>query len=161
MYHQTDRKPNNRQFQEAASQRKAANDTQYFWELYNRHLAGHSIGPIRRISKAQEEAQLFGKKTEDGVKGVIDDNIPVQRSGPRSEEIKTIETFTELNNVLPPYVTRCLELLKFDGPTPIQKHSIPLGLAGLDLMCCAQTVSTNQQFFMYSPLFYICTSGLW
>jgi hypothetical protein len=141
MYHaNNDRKTNNRQFQEAATQRKAANDTQYFWELYSRHMAGHPVAPIRKMSKAQEEAQLFTKKTEESSSGVIDDSIPVQRSGPRSDEIKTLETFGELQNVLPAYVKRCLELLKFDRPTPIQKHSIPLGLAGLDLMCCAQTV---------------------
>jgi hypothetical protein len=136
------KKSNNRQFQEAATQRKAANDTQFFWDLVARSNAGQSVGP-RKLSKAHEETLLFGRKSEERTPGVIDDGIPVQRSGPRSDEVSVIESFEELSSVLPPSVLKCIELLKFEKPTPIQKHAIPLGLASLDLMCCAQTVRTS------------------
>ena len=143
-----DRKVNTRQFQEAATQRKASNDTQYFWDLVNRHNAGHNVGPNRKPSKAQEEHHLFTKKAEEtsATAGIIDDNIPVQRSGPRADEINALESFEELRDNVPPSITGCLERLKFDKPTPIQKHAVPLGLAGLDLMCCAQTVSRIWRF---------------
>ncbi len=136
---QFDRKANNRNIQEAATQRKAANDTQYFWDLVNRSMSGHHVGP-RKPNKAHEEHMLFSKKAESVSQGAIDDNIPVQRSGPKSDEISTLETFGDLEGRVPPSVSRAINLLRYDKPTLIQKHAIPLGLAGLDLMCCAQTV---------------------
>jgi hypothetical protein len=126
-------------FQEEASQRKAASETQYFWDLVARYNAGHSVG-IKKMSKVHEENLLFTKKSEDSAPGIIDDSIPVQRSGPKTDEISALESFHELGEIVPPSVLRCIEILKFDKPTPIQKHAIPLGLAALDLMCCAQTV---------------------
>ncbi len=85
---------------------------------------------------------MFGKKIETtGEKGFIDDNIPVERSGPRSEEVGVLQSFAELEGSVPPYVINNITLMRYERPTPIQKHSVPLGLAGLDLMCCAQTVS--------------------
>lgn len=140
MYHNPpDRKSNNRQFVEAATQRKAANDTQYFWDLVQRHMNGHYVGP-RRMPRHSEENFLFAKKAEQVSSGFIDDNIPVERSGPKSDEISTIESFAELGDKVPPNVMKCFELLRYEKPSPIQKHSIPLGLAGMDLVCCAQTV---------------------
>lgn len=135
-----DRKSSNRQMQEAATQRKAANDTQYFWDLVNRHMSGHFVGP-RKMNKAQEEHMLFAKKAESVSQNALDDSIPVQRSGPRSEEVNILENFAQLEGQVPQSVMKCVELLRYENPTPIQKHAIPLGLAGLDLMCCAQTVS--------------------
>ncbi|RYG62878.1 hypothetical protein EON64_17060 [archaeon] len=138
-----ERKAYTKQFQEAAAQRKASNDTQFFWDLVNRHVNG--MVPRRPPNRAHEERALFSKSNEQQeapVGGGIDDNIPVQRSGSRSEDVGTLESFQELQHQVPPYVMRCVELMKFERPTPIQKHAIPLGLAGLDLMCCAQTVST-------------------
>ena len=162
-----DRKAANRHMQEAATQRKAANDTQYFWDLVNRHMSGHNVGP-RKVNKAQEEHMLFTKKAESVTQNAIDDNIPVQRSGPRSEEIETLNAFVELEGKVPNSVTKCIELLRYENPTPIQKHSIPLGLAGLDLMCCAQTVSRHlliiTLYFLLIFLFifyFILFLGFW
>ncbi len=138
-YPPMDRKSSNRSVQEAATQRKAAHDTQYFWDLVDKHMKGHNVAP-RKLNKSQEEHMLFSKKAETATQGVIDDSIPVQRSGPQSEEIQAIDSFQELQEKVPSSILKCIELLRFDKPTPIQKHAIPLGLAGLDLMCCAQTV---------------------
>lgn len=137
MHQQSERKTYNRLFQEAASQRKAANDTQFFWEMVNRNMSGQGI---RRPNRNQSEKVLFSKGEESGQPGMIDDNIPVQRSGPQSEEVPVLESFLDLDGRVPPHILKCFELMKFEKPTPIQKHAIPLGLAGLDLMCCAQTV---------------------
>lgn len=137
----------NRQFQEAATLRKASNDTQYFWDLVNRQRSGNFHS--KRVNKAHEEHQLFAKKIEQinaAPGGIIDDNIPVQRSGPRSDEFKSLETFEELRGSVPDTILHCIEMLKYEKPTPIQKHAIPLGLGGLDLMCCAQTVSLTILF---------------
>lgn len=138
----TERKAANRNMQEAASQRKAANDTQYFWDLVRRSMAGHFVGP-RKFSRTQEEHHLFGKKDEAHAPTTIEDSIEVQRSGPRSDEVDVFEAFSELEGKVPTSVLSCFQMMHFHKPTPIQKHAIPLGLHGLDLMCCAQTVSHN------------------
>jgi hypothetical protein len=137
---QGDRKQYNKQFQEAASFKKATNDTQYFWDLVNRNK--NSGYPQQKKNNKQEEKILFGKKHgESTEKGVIDDSIPVERSGPGSEEVGILQSFSELAGTVPSYVIENISLMRYERPTPIQKHSVPLGLAGLDLMCCAQTVS--------------------
>ena len=131
---------NGRLAQEEASFRKAAADTQFFWNQVTRNN-----GALRKVqkvlnpqNKAREESQLFGSHT-DVQQGIIQDSIPVERSGPGAENVPVLEKFSDLNN-LPSFIARNIRLMKYESPSPIQKHSVPLGLAGLDLMCCAQTV---------------------
>jgi ATP-dependent RNA helicase DDX3X len=38
--------------------------------------------------------------------------------------------------------------MNYVKPTPIQKHALPLALAGCDLMCCAQTGSGKTAAFL-------------
>ena len=131
---------NGRLAQEEASYRKAAADTQFFWNQVTKNN-----GALRKVQKmfnpqgkAREETQLFGNHT-DVLQGVIQDSIPVERSGPGAEAVPILEKFSDLSN-LPSFIARNIRLMKYESPSPIQKHSVPLGLAGLDLMCCAQTV---------------------
>jgi hypothetical protein len=139
--YRNERRATNRQFQEASSFRKACGDTQYFWDMVNRSRGPHGAPPVRRpVNLAQEEKVLFTKSTETSEHGFIDDNIPVERSGPRADEIPVLNNFAELLGQGPPYITRAIQLMGYATPTPIQKHAVPLGLAGVDLMCCAQTV---------------------
>jgi ATP-dependent RNA helicase DDX3X len=137
---------------EEAAARKAVADTQFFWQQVTRFANqksygggyGRSNNGTKQMNKSYEETQLFGPQNHQAptelVQGVIDSSIPVERSGPRADEIPVLEAFSELEN-LPPFIKRNIQLMKYEKPTPIQKHSVPLGLAGLDLMCCAQTVS--------------------
>lgn len=139
-----ERKNNNRQFQEASSIRKACNDTQFFWDMVNRNRGPYGGGMRKPASKPSEEKVLFGKNPTESVEhGFIDDNIPVERSGPRADEIPVLSTFQELEGQIPPYTSHNIELMRYITPTPIQKHAVPLGLAGVDLMCCAQTVGLH------------------
>lgn len=72
------------------------------------------------------------------------DPVVVERSGAGEENVPTLENFGELKNdskyEIPSFIIDNIALMKYETPTPIQKHSIPLGIAGFDLMCCAQTV---------------------
>lgn len=139
-----DRKMANRQFQEASSLRKACNDTQFFWDMVNRNRGPYGVPPPRRpTNSAQEEKALFSKGAETAEHGFIDDNIPVERSGPRADEIPVLNAFAELEGQVPPFIMNSIQLMRYVTPTPIQKHAVPLGLAGVDLMCCAQTVSAS------------------
>lgn len=72
------------------------------------------------------------------------DPVVVERSGAGEENVPTLENFAELKDDskydVPSFIIDNIALMKYENPTPIQKHSIPLGIAGFDLMCCAQTV---------------------
>ncbi|KAL7527370.1 hypothetical protein ACHAXR_001918 [Thalassiosira sp. AJA248-18] len=54
--------------------------------------------------------------------------------------------FDELK--LSPTMRNNIKLMKYTRSTPIQRHSIPLGMAGHDLMCCAQTGSGKTCAFL-------------
>ena len=144
-----ERRFSNRQSQDASSQRKAMNDVQFFWDMVNRSHGPYGSPNLKRpVNKVQEEKILFGKTAADGVEhGFIDDKIPVERSGPRADEIPVLNTFAELEGQVPPYVSHNIKLMRYEVPTPIQKHAVPLGLAGVDLMCCAQTVRMENSVF--------------
>ena len=128
----------NRQEIEEMTQRKANKETSFFWSEVTKNAAARPQESRKSLS-SEEEHYLFSKHSEG--QGTIEDLIPVEKSGPKSDEINAILTFGELRGDIPSFIMRNLGLMKFERPTPIQKHSIPLGLAGLDLMCCAQTVS--------------------
>lgn len=130
----------NRMMNEVATQRKANADTQYFWDLVNRNKGYNNQNNNRKVNKQQEEKMLFGKKVESAEHGFIDDNIPVERSGQRADEIPVLSAFSELQDKIPEFLMDTIKLMRYEKPTPIQKHAIPLGLEGVDLMCCAQTV---------------------
>ncbi|KAJ1411916.1 P-loop containing nucleoside triphosphate hydrolase protein [Ochromonadaceae sp. CCMP2298] len=119
--------------------------------------------PKHKQGSKHDEKLLFGKQTaatEVVEFGVIDDKIPVERSGPRSEEIAALASFSELEAVVPDFVSANIRLMKYEAPTPIQKHAIPLGLAGVDLMCCSQTGSGKTFSFML-PIVTVIQSRLY
>ncbi|XVF88391.1 hypothetical protein PTKIN_Ptkin19aG0047400 [Pterospermum kingtungense] len=73
------------------------------------------------------------------------EDIPVQASG---ENIPPpVETFAkiDLGESLKQNIRRC----KYLKPTPIQRHAIPIAVAGRDLMACAQTGSGKTAAFCF------------
>jgi hypothetical protein len=137
------------------AQKKLNQDVVFFNDLVTKHLRGKNT-QNKKLSKVQEEILLFGKKEESVLRGVIDDNIPVQRSGARFDEFPPIESFAELEKVTPVFVSENVKLMKYETPTPIQKYAIPVGLGGLDLMCCAQTVSECNLSMSRKPIIVSC-----
>lgn len=95
------------------------------------------------------EAELFAKQSTHGIKFQEYSDIQVDVSGPKAKAAPALENFSDLGGVLPDFLSRNISLMRYAKPTPIQRHSIPLALAGVDLMCCAQTGSGSccQSFF--------------
>ncbi|KAA8535082.1 hypothetical protein F0562_030085 [Nyssa sinensis] len=73
------------------------------------------------------------------------EDIPVETSG--SNIPPPVHTFAEidLGKALNDNIKRC----KYVKPTPIQRHAIPIAMAGRDLMACAQTGSGKTAAFCF------------
>jgi len=142
-----------------AAKRKADDETQYFWHQVgmNQNASSQNIFPK---NKDREKALLDNNnQMKDCKMKTIDDSIPVERSGPRAEEIQPIENFSDLNGKVPSFLLENIEAMKFERPSPIQKHAVPFGLEGLDLICCSQTVSSSIliiYIYIYLILLLLC-----
>lgn len=127
------------QQQEIYTKRKADEETFYFWHQVdlNQHASLQNNFPKNK----DRDKLLLESQIKDSKVKTIDDSIPVERSGPRVEEIHSIENFNDLHGKVPPFLIENIVAMKFEKPSPIQKHAVPFGLEGMDLICCSQTVS--------------------
>lgn len=109
----------------------------------------------RRYNRERED-EIFGSLetcTQAGINFGSYENIPVEMTGRLSSTIHPVEDFeTGIHDLLMVNIKR----VKYTRPTPIQKHSIPVIMAGRDLMACAQTGSGKTAAFLLP----ICTAML-
>ena len=87
-------------------------------------------------------------KQQTGINFEKYDDIPVEASGHDVPEPTT--KFT--NPPLDDHLLRNIELAHYKTPTPVQKYSIPIVMAGRDLMACAQTGSGKTGGFLFPIL---------
>jgi ATP-dependent RNA helicase DDX3X len=73
------------------------------------------------------------------------DDIPVQASG--SDVPSPVSSFAEID--LGEGLNRNIKRCNYVRPTPIQRHAIPIAMAGRDLMACAQTGSGKTAAFCF------------
>lgn len=165
----TQRRIANRMLHQANTNKKAMVDTNYFWDLVNALNSGsfvHYPPSIRKqnAGRAEEEAILYNKdkskqnkslnppteenQNESSCLGLFDETLNIQRSGEGVDDVKPLDSFVELKDLVPKSITMCLDKLNFTTPSPIQKHAIKFGLEGRDLMCCAQTGSGKTFAFL-------------
>mmetsp|Transcript_589 Transcript_589/g.1395 ORF Transcript_589/g.1395 Transcript_589/m.1395 type:complete len:653 (+) Transcript_589:85-2043(+) len=103
------------------------------------------------------ERTLFNREQEQttGINFDRYDNIPVETSGaecPAPIEEYTLDTIGE-------DLMRNTQLCGYTKPTPVQKYSVPIGLADLDLMACAQTGSGKTAGFLFPIIMSMLKRG--
>ncbi|KAM2183556.1 hypothetical protein ACFX1Q_028785 [Malus domestica] len=92
-----------------------------------------------------ETEQPFSEQENSGINFDAYEDIPVETSG---DNVPTpVNTFADidLGDALNKNIQRC----KYVKPTPVQRHAIPISLAGRDLMACAQTGSGKTAAFCF------------
>ncbi|CAH0519927.1 unnamed protein product [Peronospora belbahrii] len=125
---------------------------------YSRGGGGYSRGGGVRVNdmgyhgdvrpNERLEHELFGDAKSSGINFDKYDDIPVETSGENVPDPVTEFSAEQLGAE----VIRNLELCKYSKPTPVQKYSIPIGLAGRDMMACAQTGSGKTGGFLFPTL---------
>ncbi|QDS72834.1 DEAD-box ATP-dependent RNA helicase [Venturia effusa] len=109
----------------------------------------HVPGP----SNPRMERELFGvpndpSKQQTGINFDKYDDIPVEASGQDVPEPSNAFT----NPPLDDHLLSNISLSGYTQPTPVQKYSIPIVMAGRDLMACAQTGSGKTGGFLFPIL---------
>ena len=109
----------------------------------------HLPGPVNQ----RLERELFGvvndpTKIHTGINFANYDDIPVEASGHDIPE--PVLQFT--NPPLDDHLLSNIKLASYKTPTPVQKYSVPIVMAGRDLMACAQTGSGKTGGFLFPIL---------
>ncbi|MBA0771375.1 hypothetical protein Gotri_019844 [Gossypium trilobum] len=103
------------------------------------------VNPFGNDDKIYDIKQNFSEQENSGINFDAYEDIPVEVSG---ENVPPpVNTFAEidLGEILNQNIRRC----KYVKPTPVQRHAIPIALAGKDLMACAQTGSGKTAAFCF------------
>ncbi|XP_057485388.1 DEAD-box ATP-dependent RNA helicase 52C-like isoform X1 [Actinidia eriantha] len=101
--------------------------------------------PFEIAEKFDELEVTEDNETGFGINFDAYEDIPVETSG--SNVIPPANSFAEidLGKAVNDNIKRC----KYVKPTPIQRHAIPIAMAGRDLMACAQTGSGKTAAFCF------------
>ncbi|XP_043691606.1 DEAD-box ATP-dependent RNA helicase 37-like [Telopea speciosissima] len=115
---------------------------------WNNSRGGWDRGREREVNPFGEDVDTepeFAEQENTGINFDAYEDIPVETSG---ENVPPpVNTFAEidLGEALNQNIRRC----KYVKPTPVQRHAIPISLAGRDLMACAQTGSGKTAAFCF------------
>ncbi|GFZ12965.1 P-loop containing nucleoside triphosphate hydrolases superfamily protein [Actinidia rufa] len=115
---------------------------------WNNRSGGWDRGREREVNPFGDDdptEQEFGEQENTGINFDAYEDIPVETSGDNVPP--PVNTFAEidLGEALNQNIRRC----KYVKPTPVQRHAIPISLAGRDLMACAQTGSGKTAAFCF------------
>lgn len=123
---------------------------------WNSRSGGWDRGREREANPFAEEDNTepeLGEQENTGINFDAYEDIPVETSGDNVPP--PVNTFAEidLGDALNQNIRRC----KYVKPTPVQRHAIPISLAGRDLMACAQTGSGKTAAFCFPIISGIMT----
>lgn len=115
---------------------------------WNNRIGRWDRGRDHEVNPFGDDVDAEGEVAEQENTGINFDayeDIPVETSGDNVPP--PVGTFAEidLGDALNQNIKRC----KFVRPTPVQRHAIPISLAGRDLMACAQTGSGKTAAFCF------------
>ncbi|XP_075517837.1 DEAD-box ATP-dependent RNA helicase 52-like [Primulina tabacum] len=133
--------------------RQAGSGSDYGLQGYNYGSRGGSgrgnrdreVNPFGNEDLDADTERAFVELENSGINFDAYEDIPVETSG---EDVPPpVNTFAEidLGDALNLNIRRC----KYVKPTPVQRHAIPISLAGRDLMACAQTGSGKTAAFCF------------
>ncbi|KAF5749644.1 DEAD-box ATP-dependent RNA helicase 37-like [Tripterygium wilfordii] len=106
--------------------------------------------PFNDLSEKFDELEVSGEGITNGSSDTAInfdayEDIPVEASG--SDVPPAVDTFADID--LGDALNRNIKRCKYVRPTPIQRHAIPIAVAGRDLMACAQTGSGKTAAFCF------------
>lgn len=112
--------------------------------------------PFHDVSEKFEQLQVSEEDSNVGINFDAYEDIPVDASG---EDVPPpVNTFQDidLGDCLNNNIKRC----RYVKPTPVQRHAIPIAMAGRDLMACAQTGSGKTAAFCFPIISGVLTKCL-
>ncbi|KAM3337202.1 DEAD-box ATP-dependent RNA helicase 37 [Capsicum galapagoense] len=113
---------------------------------WNNRTGGWDRGREREANPfVDDDVESFVETENSGINFDAYEDIPVETSG---ENVPPpVNTFLgiDLGEAVNQNIRRC----KYVKPTPVQRHAIPIALAGRDLMACAQTGSGKTAAFCF------------
>eukprot|EP00760_Papus_ankaliazontas_P029663 PhM_4_TR433/c2_g1_i1/m.20120/K11594/DDX3X, bel; ATP-dependent RNA helicase DDX3X len=106
---------------------------------------GNRYGAFNAQQDEQEVLSLFDTTgVSKGINFAEYDNIPVSLHP--DNRVSPIKAFQDV--AIPQELIDNIARCKYDAPTPVQKHTIPIALNNFDLMACAQTGSGKTAAFL-------------
>ena len=147
-----EKKAGRRAAQADAVAAKAEAEDRYFRECQAAAIRSGEAKAVKSGLSGQAadaaEAALFATQGAQGIDFGKYSNLSIELTGPGATAVPALTDFGSLSQALPAFLVRNIELMRYRSPTPIQKHAVPLALAGADLMCCAQTGSGKTAAFL-------------
>jgi ATP-dependent RNA helicase DDX3X len=154
------KKVNRRRKAVEGTNRKLQADADFFWDCVSKRARGIDISGVSGKNwHRPSRKELFGnvnvKKLSDESETVQEPEAKVERSG-GAMDIQAMDdgfTFTHDRDrdALPEFVMTNLlgkDRMGYTAPSPIQRHCVPLGLAGHDILASAQTGSGKTVSFL-------------
>lgn len=122
---------------------------------WDRYAHQEEKDPFAESEASKEEADnLFGGENT-GINFDAYEDIPIEATG--RDVPNAIATFEDVD--LGPSLMSNIRRCKYTKPTPVQRYSIPIGLAGRDMMACAQTGSGKTAAFCFPIIANILRKG--
>ncbi|KAK3254530.1 hypothetical protein CYMTET_36256, partial [Cymbomonas tetramitiformis] len=143
-----EKKAGRRAAQAATVAAKGEKELEYFHACCAEAIHAPPAGHAKAKQDATSERQLFSQQGTQGINFDKYSKIKVEVSGASCTAAPPMEAFSSLKDGFPGFLARNIGLMRYERPTPIQRHAVPLALAGADLMCCAQTGSGKTCAFL-------------
>jgi len=140
-------------------EKKATAESARFWAMRAEFAAAPPAGQKYGKAAKAMETDLFGSVGSSGIRFADYEAVEVERSGPGARDPPPLDAFSDAQQAVPSALSDNLGRCRYATPTPIQRHAVPLGLAGHDLMCVAQTGSGKTCGFLLPVMARLLKDG--